>query len=179
MDGTVFSDNFAEVAPPAREDSEVKLSPGQLQYFSCFVLFSIPSTRYLLSLICFLQVPPFFVTQIRGHILEVGTPPPHYGACLRFSETNSALFSLVDSHRIVHTHAIHSWYISSVLLATKILSFFVLVERMRSCGGTHLIVWVMFARVGTRVPTQVPGYPPRICHTKHTLTHPWHTSSVP
>lgn len=27
MDGTVFSDDFTEVAPPAREDSEVKLLP--------------------------------------------------------------------------------------------------------------------------------------------------------
>ena len=49
--------------------------------------------------------PPSSITQIRGHIAGP-LPPPHYGTCLNFyREKNSALSSLVDSRRIVPTHA--------------------------------------------------------------------------
>ena len=51
MDGTVFSDDFAEVAPPAREDSEVNLLPGKLPSIFMLSLFFHPIHLLSLSLL--------------------------------------------------------------------------------------------------------------------------------
>ena len=66
--------------------------------------FSIPSTLFAPHL----QLPPFRNShKPLGHIAGISPPPPRYGACRSFSphEKSSAVSCLVDSRRIVRTHA--------------------------------------------------------------------------
>ena len=63
------------------------------------------------------------VTQIRGHIAGSSPPPTHYGSCLAFlSREDFSSFFLVDSRRIVLTHARRSQQLILFLLFLQIIS---------------------------------------------------------
>ena len=84
-------------------------------YVAYFLLFSIPFTIFALLF----SLPPIIVgTQIRGHV-ALGFVP-----CTFYREKISALYSLVDSRRIVLTHARRS---------QLLILFFFLRKRYSSC----------------------------------------------
>ena len=82
-------------------------------YVAYFLLFSIPFTIFALLF----SLPPIIVgTQIRGHV-ALGFVP-----CTFYREKISALYSLVDSRRIVLTHARRS---------QQLILFFIFANRFK------------------------------------------------